>query len=314
MNFEKNLKIIISKFEKSNIWFKILLILGVLLVVLFYLNINKKQIEGLDNISNKKFIEKTTPQDIFDETYSNIYDELTMKVIKSDYQMGEIINKVNNKKNDKILDIGSGTGHHVGVLKNMGYNTRGLDISKPMVEKAKEYYNNSEYDVGDALDTLKYHENEFSIISCFNLTVYYIENKKILFENCFKWLKPGGLLLLNLVDRDNFDTLLPISNPIKIINIQEYSKKRITKSVAKLDDFNYKSEFIPVDKDNIAFFEETLTDKNNNIRKNKHKLFMNKQEQILSIAKETGFKLDNTIDFKDIKTNYEYIYVLKKPL
>ena len=41
-------------------------------------------------------------------------------------------------------------------------------------------------------------------VTCLYFTIYYIKDKEN-FSNCFYWLKPGGVLLLHLVDVNKFD-------------------------------------------------------------------------------------------------------------
>ena len=46
------------------------------------------------------------------------------------------------KTNYQVLDIGSGTGHHVKLLNKAGYNAEGVDKSADMVTRAKNKYKN----------------------------------------------------------------------------------------------------------------------------------------------------------------------------
>ena len=63
------------------------------------------------------------------------------------------------------------------------------------------------------------------------------------FENCFNWLAPGGVLILHLVDIANFDPILPVSDPLSLLNVQDYSNKRITNSIVNFDKMTYKADF-----------------------------------------------------------------------
>ena len=71
-----------------------------------------------------------------------------------------------------------------------------------------------------------------------------------------KWLLPGGYLILHLVDRDNFDPILPPGNPLLYVSPQKYAKKRITTTKVKFDDFSYSADFSLNEKTNIATFNE----------------------------------------------------------
>ena len=63
------------------------------------------------------------------------------------------------------------------------------------------------------------------------------------FQNCINWLRPGGYLVLHLVNRDKFDPILNTADPLQFVSAQKYAKKRITKSLIKFKDFNYKALF-----------------------------------------------------------------------
>ena len=57
------------------------------------------------------------------------------------------------------------------------------------------------------------------------------------------WLEPGGWLALHLVDRNNFDPIIPAGDPFIMISPQNYAKKRITSSVVKFNNFKYRANF-----------------------------------------------------------------------
>ena len=190
---------------------------------------------------------------------------------------------------------------------------RGIDISPAMVKQAKSTYPDLDYRVADALDTMTFPSSSFTHITCLYFTIYYIENKKRFFENCMQWLMPGGYLTIHLVDRDNFDPILPAGDPFGVVSPQSYVDKRITSTVVKFNDFDYKSNF-ELRPDDIAIMNETFKYKNNgNVRKNEHKLYMPTQSRILGLAKETGFILLSQIDMLRCQYGNQYIYVLQKP-
>ena len=115
-----------------------------------------------------------------------------------------------------------------------------------------------------------------------------MQNKKQFFDNCMYWLKPGGYLAIHLVDRENFDPILPAGDPFKIISPQNYANKRITSTIVKFDDFDYKSNFEVFPNDDTAIMGEVFKFKSKNVengkrkmRRNEHKFYMPTQKQIL---------------------------------
>jgi len=261
---------------------------------------------------------------IYDKFYANVYDELVFCKMKDDFEIGEIINTTRPTTESRILDIGSGTGHHVSNFKANGFTAVGVDISPAMVAKAKENYPDSEFKLGDVLETMLYPANSFTHITCLYFTLYYIKNKRQFFENCIHWLRPGGYLAVHLVDRDKFDPILPAGDPFGIVSPQKYAKKRITSTVVKFKGFDYKSEFEMEDTAGVniagdtdvanASLQETFKNKKDGkVRKNKHHFYMATQTAILAIAKSVGFIMTAKIDMLKCQYTNQYIYILQKP-
>jgi ubiquinone/menaquinone biosynthesis C-methylase UbiE len=219
-----------------------------------------------------------------------------------------------------ILDIGSGTGHHVSSLKAHGFeNVKGIDLSPSMVKKAQTTYPELSFQVADGLNSSAFPANTFTHITCLYFTVYYMQDKQTFFTNCMRWLKPGGFLALHLVNRDKFDPILPAGNPFTLVSPQKYAKKRITSTTVKFDQFEYKSNFdiketVQNENDPNALMLETFkNNKSGNVRKNEHKFFMQTQAEILDMAKSVGFIIETKIDLLPCQYESQYIYVLQKP-
>jgi len=306
----------IKRLYKTTLLYKLFIILTILLLLTFFykrenFNFNTKK-EGFQQ--NKKFVLKEG-QDIYDDFYADVYDELVYDVDKNKFEIGEIIRATNmSPGNSIVLDIGSGSGHHMNELTKKNIKCQGIDKSRSMVSRTNKLYPSVSIKESDALDAIQFQPRTFTHIQCLYFTIYYIENKKRLFENCFNWLKPGGYLALHLVNRDMFDPIINVSNPLHMVSPQKYAKKRITNSLVKFKDLQYKADFKYTKGDNKAFFEETFKDDiTGNVRKNNHIFYMETQKQILEMAKQKGFILHGKIDLVTIQYEYQYIYILQKP-
>ena len=251
--------------------------------------------------------------DVYDDFYSQIYDYLVFNNLKNDYEVGSIINTSNPKETSVILDIGCGTGHHVGSLGAKNLNIMGIDISPSMIKKAKENYPQYNFKLGDALDTNQFKYNSLTHILCLYFTVYYFKDKRRFFDNCMDWLMPGGFLIVHLVDIDRFDPILPPGNPLYIVSPQKYAKERITKTKVHFNDFTYESIF-NLDKDyDMATFDEKFKFDDGKVRKQQQVLYMEDTETILTIAQQCGFILQSKIDLLKCAYEYQYLYVFTKP-
>ena len=289
----------------GNKWFIIL----VVLLILFILNkCYDSSIEGMEN-KDKNFIYKDN--DIYDKFYSSIYDDLLDDEMKVYQEIGILKELTNLNENDYLLDVGCGTGHLVGMLDEEKINAIGVDKSMDMIKISSKNYPELDYKQGKIQDPFLFPRNKFTHITAFYFTIYYLKDKKQFFENSYNWLKPNGYLVIHLVDKIKFDPILNSSNPLTLVNPQDYSDKRITSSVVVFDKFEYFSNFNLENKD-VAHFNEKFKFNNGDVRVNKHKLFMEDQNHILELSKQCGFVAYKYIDLGDINYNGQYIYILKK--
>lgn len=307
--YTKNIKKILRKINKS-VWFKFTVFL---LVLLFLFKLFTKPKKKENFIANKKKMIVKKNNDLYDDFYSELYDEFLHDKVKNNFEFYSIKNKTKIDENTNILDIGSGTGQMVHLFNKNNIQCEGLDKSKSMIKISKKNFPKYTFKHGNALDSLNYISSEFTHITCFYFTLYYIKNKDQFFENCNNWLEKNGYLIIHIVDRENFDPILNEANPISFISVQKYAKKRITTSTIKFGDFLYKAKF-KLNKDyDKAIFTETMThDESGSIRKNIHKLFMEKKSEIVNIAKNNNFKVNKIIDLVHIGYEYQYLYIFKK--
>lgn len=266
--------------------------------------------EGFE--SSKEFSVKRGP-DIFDEFYVSVYDDLLYSELKNNYELGQIVNAAGPTEQSRILDVGSGTGHHVALLADRGHDVVGLDVSPAMVSKARDTYPGLRFIEGNLLDGMAFEPSSFTTITCMYFTIYYVRDKRRFFSNCMKWLMPGGRLVLHLVDRHRFDPIIPAGDPLMIVSAQTHAKERITTSVVEFDTHEYKSKF-NMSSGDTASLDETFRNKTTGaVRKNEHRLYMTPQKEILAEAKGAGFILISQTDMALCQYEHQYIYVLQKP-
>ena len=299
-------------FKKSKPLMKIVIVCMILYSFTYIVNKYTPKVEGFEQ--EDKFLLKEG-NEVFDNFYVDIYDQLTYEPVKNKFELGEIVIKtVMEPRRARVLDIGSGTGNHLRILNNNKVDVTGIELSPSMVSKSKEKHPEIKVLNGDAMDSMIFPGNSFTHIQCLSMTLYYIKNKKQLFENCYRWLMPGGYLSIHLVNKDKFNPILRNANPLFMISPQKHAKNRITESIIQFNDFHYKRDFKYEKGSNIAYFEETIKDENTNkVRKNNHVLYMESQKEILTQAKDAGFILKENIDLVNCQHEYEYIYILYKP-
>lgn len=251
--------------------------------------------------------------DIHDPFYVSIYDSIFSEPSRIEKDITTVLSETKHNSKSSLLDIGSGTGLHVRTLHETFKNIRGLDKSEEMVKYSKKRFPYIEFVVGDAMDNTRFQPSSFTHITMFYFTFYLFHDTYGILHNVYSWLKPGGYLVVHLVNRKMFDPILSLANPIQFVSPQKYAKKRITTSEIKFNDFKYKSDFILDDVQNTAIFEETLKhDKTGNIRKHIHTSTAPRLKIVIDTAEKVGFKVLKKISMTDIQYEYQYLYVLQK--
>ena len=311
-SISKQFKGITNSYSKCSSWGKVIIFTILLMVlVMIFKPLNMDKFEGFEQ--NDQFLFKSGLE-IYDDFYADIYDYLVFNNMKDEYEVGEIVNKTSASSQSKILDIGCCTGHHVAELSGRSIDIIGIDISPSMIEKAKKNYPDNKFDVQDATNSQIYPQDTFTHILCMYFTIYYIENKSIFFENCYNWLMPGGYLIVHLVDRHNFDPILPPGNPLLYVSPQKYAKKRITNTKVKFTDFAYNANFELDEQNNVAKFTEKFkNDKDGKVRKQEHIMYMPDLNEIVDEAQSAGFLVHGKVDLLHCQYEYQYLYIFTKP-
>lgn len=133
---------------------------------------------------------------IFGETFVSTGGEATTR---------SFVNKLRLSPGMRVLDIGCGTGGSAFYMaKHYGVEVLGVDLSQNMLDIANEH----KYKLFDEkvqhnvsfrlLDATKAHfpENYFDIVYSRD-AIMHIAEKRELYENVFKWMKPNGQLLVS---------------------------------------------------------------------------------------------------------------------
>jgi ubiquinone/menaquinone biosynthesis C-methylase UbiE len=106
-----------------------------------------------------------------------------------------------------LLDLGCGTGLFMRRYGEHGGTGIGLDISRGMVEAAREQAGWFEYLVGTA-EILPFQGGTFDAVSCM-LAFSYLENPGRMLGEAFRVLKPGGYLAVSTLARSVITSLVP---------------------------------------------------------------------------------------------------------
>ena len=181
---------------------------------------------------------------VFDK-YAKYYDLLYMD---KDYEkecdfIEEIFQKYNNSQPKKVLDVGCGTGGHLILLAQRGYEITGIDASESMIEIARNKIQKMNLDVRlYTYDIRNFSLNEkFDAVICmFAVIDYLTENEDLqkAFDNVRKHMRKGGLFIF---DFWYGPAVLTIKPSVKIKMVRNNDLKIIRMVTPELNSFRHTS-------------------------------------------------------------------------
>jgi len=276
---------------------------------------------GATTESDKSTITWFENDELFDDFYASVYDNLTQLSSRFPQEVALTLNQW--KKTAKmdtmdILDCGCGTGIATMLFVKMGANSVvGLDKSESMLRRARavtlpsagltnEQRESISFLKGDMNQQHTFSGGKFSHAALLFFTVYYSNDVSGLFRNLHHWIRPGGELAIEVVNKFKFDPLLESASPFVGTTVQKYSKKRVTKSKVEFDKFSYEAEFDL--QDPTAEFREVFRFPDKSVRRQRHTLHMRDINDFVHIAQTTGWKYNGYVDL--LSAGFEYAYVL----
>jgi SAM-dependent methyltransferase len=140
----------------------------------------------------------------FDDDYLRTVRSPTREQIAR--QCDFIEKRVNLGPGGTVLDVGCGLGLHVLEFASRGYMGVGLDLSLPMLSRASEEAQSRGLRVNFLHSDMREmsFEGAFDAVLCLGTTIGYFDddtNRKIV-ERLYRALRPGGVMLLDVVNRD----------------------------------------------------------------------------------------------------------------
>jgi SAM-dependent methyltransferase len=258
--------------------------------------------------------------DLFDDFYASVFTKLTQNenLVQAETAVClEEFSKGVLKEHLSILDAGCGIGVGTCSLISQGVgNAVGIDKSQAMCRFAKNVTLKSstlndlqkqdiEFRQFDLIGPGAAAAAEFTDAMLLYFTVYYFKDLDVLFRNLALWVKPGGHLAVEVVNKYKFEPVLNSSNPLVGVTPQNYVKERITKSKVVFDKFDYEADF-DLD-DPRAEFRETFRFKDGSVRRQKHVLHMYGINEIVAKAQENGWEYTKYMDLMPLSFPYGYL-------
>jgi ubiquinone/menaquinone biosynthesis C-methylase UbiE len=342
INGEKLYKIIYKSYKdlmNLSLLHKLFLFFLILLFIVLLNNHNTNILyENYEDMTSGNKFESKYDDAIYDAFYVKYYDLVHSNKECNIEQLKIIINYAKNNKFVKLLDIGCGTGYHVYMLNKMKYDVIGLDKSAAMIERAKSQYTNCEFINGDFLHNNLFEYNSFTHLICLNKTFYSFKDKEVFFEKSNLLLNADGIIIIHIVNRENFKPFVISQNDETVLynseNAVEHKKPEI--SILKINNtLEYISEYKVLDNKNATNKEDNIVNntinaiekppfscynekfinlQTNAVRKQVINLYIPSVDEIITIAKAKGFSVKDKKPLKTCGANTEFLLILKKTL
>ena len=287
-------------------WVSLLLFLGIVLVVVLCWKRVDFVHEGFQQEQPYLYVDQVYS----DPLYISMYNRLMLPADILDNITGQVVEMTQPSINKStLLDLGSGTGTLSAKLAKKGLTVYGVDKSQAMIESSNKNYGEIptlQFKEGDFLEPMLWESGSFSHILCTGFTLYMLEDKRRLLENSFHWLRPGGYLIVQLVDPDKFQTIIPGGRP----PIPVQSSERIVNTVIDFVDFEYKASF-KQEGSNMHLHESFVDGLTKNVRQLEQTLSMLPVRDVLVMAVRCGFQGQGYVEMKH--DPHQYLYVFVKP-
>jgi trans-aconitate methyltransferase len=135
---------------------------------------------------------------------SSLYDDRHSFVWK---QVGDLIDLLDPKPGERILDLGCGTGHLTAQIAARGADTRGLDSSMSMIAQARQNYPKLKFALADAR-RFRFEEPFDAVFS--NAALHWVPDAGSVIAGVAQALKPRGRFVLEMGARGNIARVVAV--------------------------------------------------------------------------------------------------------
>jgi SAM-dependent methyltransferase len=138
----------------------------------------------------------------YNKEYADLYDAVWYDEDRYRAEVNYISKNIGDKQITSILDLGCGTGNHIKFWNEMWPDSSitGMDLSLDQLSKARKKYPQLDIVHGSYLDATHLENNKFDMIACMYGAGNYTDDMSTLFQNVYKWLRPGGTFVFHGID------------------------------------------------------------------------------------------------------------------
>ena len=290
------------------------------LTTINYGTIKEGFVTEVESEAKKSKYEWLSNDDLFDDFYASVFAKITQieTLVQAETAIClEEFARKTPKESMTILDAGCGIGIATCSFAKQGVgHTVGIDKSQAIIRYAKgttlpgttltdTQKQDVEFRTADLIGPGAAGAAEFTDACLLYFTIYYFKDLDNLFRNLALWVKPGGNLAIEVVNKYKFEPVLNPSNPWVGVSPQKYAKERLTKSKIVFDKFDYEAVF-ELD-DPRAEFRETFRFKDGSVRRQKHTLMMPSMPDIIKKAQQNGWTYTKYVDLMPLSFQYGFL-------
>ncbi|MBS7566259.1 methyltransferase domain-containing protein [Mucilaginibacter sp. Bleaf8] len=130
------------------------------------------------------------------------------------FQFGEnVLELLDVKTGERILDIGCGTGYLTQQIQNQGGLAKGTDYSPEMIAQAKVNYPDVDFAVADASNFSE--DGQYDAIFS-NAALHWIHNQDGMMQSVYNALKPGGRFVAEMGGKGNVAKLIAATQQVLV--------------------------------------------------------------------------------------------------
>ncbi len=191
---------------------------------------------------------------------SELYDAKHSYVFK----YGEdLLGLLNPQRGERILDLGSGTGHLTGMIAGSGAIVTGIDNSSDMVDQAMRKYPSIDFRKMDAAG-FSFDEKFDAVFS--NAVLHWVSKKEKVVKCISDALRPGGRFVAEFGGRGNIINIVEALKKYLGLNGYEQNITRINWYFPSIGEYTSLLEKYGLDAKYAAHFDrDTFLDKDTDI-------------------------------------------------
>jgi trans-aconitate 2-methyltransferase len=122
------------------------------------------------------------------------------------FKFGEdVVQLLAPQADERVLDLGCGTGYLTNLIAEAGADTIGIDSSPEMIARARSLYPMLKFEVRNAVD-FSFDQPFDAIFS--NAALHWILEKEKVIQSIYRNLRPGGRLVLEMGAKDNIKHII----------------------------------------------------------------------------------------------------------